>query len=51
VQGIMLLAVGLGTLIFLHALIRDAPIYLCGVLIMLMGAAMYGSSYLITAPE
>lgn len=51
IQGLMQIAAGLGALIFLHALIRHAPIYLCGILIMLVGAALYGGSFLIVIPE
>jgi hypothetical protein len=49
VGGTVLLAVGLGLLIFLRALIPHAPIYLVGVLLMLMGVGLYGSSYFLTA--
>lgn len=48
IGGLVTLAVGLGVMIFLHALIHGAPIYLCGPLIMLIGVALYGGSYLVT---
>lgn len=50
IGGTVLLAIGLGILIFLHALIPHAPIYLGGVMLMLMGAALYASSYFLSAP-
>ncbi|HTX41492.1 MAG TPA: hypothetical protein VMD25_06665 [Acidobacteriaceae bacterium] len=48
IGGLVTLAVGIGVMIFLRALIRDAPIYLSGPLIMLVGVALYGGSYLVT---
>jgi hypothetical protein len=50
VGATVLLAVGLGLVIFLHALLPHAPIYMVGVMLMLMGVGLYGSSYFLTAP-
>lgn len=50
-SGLIVGAAGLGTLIFLRALIPNAPIYLCGLLVFLVGAALFGSSYVVTVPE
>ncbi|HTV81569.1 MAG TPA: hypothetical protein VME18_02875 [Acidobacteriaceae bacterium] len=49
IAGTILLAVGLGILIFLHALIPHKPIYMAGPLLMLIGAALFGSSYFLSA--
>ena len=49
--GLIVAAAGLGLLIFLHALIHDAPIYLVGLMVLLIGAALFGSSYVVTVPE
>jgi hypothetical protein len=50
-SGMVVGAVGIGLLIFLRALIPGAPIYLCGLLVLLIGAALFGSSYVVTVPE
>jgi hypothetical protein len=39
-----------GLLVFLRALIRDEPIFLVGFMVFLMGAALFGGSYLVTNP-
>jgi hypothetical protein len=49
--GLVVAATGIGLLIFLRALITDAPIYLVGLLLLLVGAALFGSSYVVTVPE
>lgn len=49
--GLIVAAAGLGLLIFLHALIHDAPIYLVGLMVLLIGAALFGSSWVVTVPE
>ena len=49
--GLIVAAVGVGLLIFLRALIHDAPIYLVGLMVFLIGAALFGSSYVVTLPE
>ncbi len=51
IAGLVTLAVGIGLTIFLRALIPHAPIFLCGPLIMLIGVALYGGSYLVTTPD
>lgn len=48
IGGLVMLAVGVGVTIFLRALIHHAPIFLCGLLIMLVGVALYGASYIVT---
>jgi hypothetical protein len=50
IGGLVMVAIGIGLLVFLHALVTDAPVYLCGVLVFLIGAALYGGSYVVTAP-
>jgi len=50
IGGTVLLGVGVGLMIFLKALIAHAPIYLCGLLILLIGVALLGSSYMVTSP-
>ena len=50
IGGLVLSAVGIGLLVFLRALIRDEPIFLVGFMVFLMGAALFGSSYLVTNP-
>lgn len=52
VGGTVVVATGLGLLIFLKALIPQEPIYLCGLMVLLIGAALYGGSYMVNpAPE
>lgn len=50
-SGLIVGAAGLGMMPFLYALIHDPPIYLCGLLVLLIGAALFGSSYVVTVPE
>jgi hypothetical protein len=50
IGGLVLSAVGIGLLVFLRALIRDEPIFLVGFMVFLMGAALFGGSYLVTNP-
>ncbi len=47
IGGLITAAVGLGVLIFLRALIRDEPVYLCGSIPLLIGVALYASSYVV----
>lgn len=49
--GLIVGAAGLGVLIFLRALVQDEPVYLAGLLVLLIGAALFGSSYVVTVPE
>jgi hypothetical protein len=51
VGGVVLFVVGAGIFIFLRALIPHAPIYMAGAMLMLMGAGIFGSSYLLNAPQ
>ena len=41
-------AVGISLLIFLRALIRDHPIFLCGLIPLFIGIALYAGSYMIS---
>lgn len=50
IGGLVLSAVGIGLMAFLRALIRDEPIFLVGFMVLLMGVALFGSSYLVTNP-
>lgn len=50
-SGLIVGATGLGMMPFLFALIHGAPIYLCGFLVFMVGAAMFGGSYVVTVPE
>jgi hypothetical protein len=49
ISGLILCATGLGVMIFLHAMVREEPVYLTGMLVLLIGLALYGSSYLVKA--
>jgi hypothetical protein len=51
IGGMVMVGIGVGLLVFLHELIRDAPIYLCGLLVLLIGVALFASSYVVTAAE
>ncbi len=48
IGGLVTVAAGIGTLVFLRALIHVAPVYLCGLIPLLVGFALYASSYLVT---
>ncbi len=48
IGGLVTFAAGVGVMIFLRALIHGAPIFLSGPLIMLVGIALFGGSYLVT---
>lgn len=50
IGGVVLVAVGLGVFIFLQALIRHAPIFMAGPMIMLIGVALFGGSYFLRVP-
>ncbi|HLJ78764.1 MAG TPA: hypothetical protein VKT75_15190 [Acidobacteriaceae bacterium] len=50
-SGLIVGAAGLGMIPFLYALIHGAPIYMVGFLVLLVGAALFGSSYVVTVPE
>lgn len=51
ISGLLTFAVGLGLMIFLRALIHEAPIYLVGLMVLLMGGALYGGSYVVKTTE
>lgn len=50
VSGVVLAAVGIGMIPFLHALIRHAPIYMAGIMVLLLGIGLFGSSFFFKAP-
>jgi hypothetical protein len=49
VGGMVLPGTGPGLLIFLYRLIPHAPICMVGLMLMLIGAAVFGSSYFLSA--
>lgn len=49
IGGLVCFAAGLGTLVFLKALVTDEPVYLSGLIVMLIGIALYAGSYVVTA--
>jgi hypothetical protein len=49
--GLVTVATGLGLGIFLHAVVSEAPVYLIGVIPLLVGAALMVWSYLLTSQE
>ena len=44
-SGLILVAIGIGVMVFLHALVHDVPVYSSGLLPLLIGAALLGYSY------
>jgi hypothetical protein len=48
IGGLVMAAIGIGVMILLKALVTDEPVYLAGLLVLLIGVALYGSSYLVT---
>lgn len=50
VGGVVLVAVGIGIIPFLHALIPHAPIYMVGILLLLLGLGLFGSSNFFKTP-
>jgi hypothetical protein len=50
IGGLVCFAAGLGTLIFLKAMVADEPVYLCGLIVLLIGMALYAGSYVVTVP-
>jgi hypothetical protein len=50
IGGLINIAVGVGLLIFLRALVRDAPVYLCGLIPGLIGVALLTYA-LVLAPK
>jgi len=52
IAGLIVAATGIGLMIFLGALLHGTPVFLSGLLVLLIGLALYGSSYLVrTTPE
>jgi positive regulator of sigma E activity len=51
IGGMVVSAIGIGVLILLRALVTDEPVYLVGLLVFLIGVALFGSSWMVTAPE
>jgi hypothetical protein len=49
--GLITAAVGLGVIIFLRALVRDEPVYLAGVIPLLIGLALLVYSYALASKE
>jgi hypothetical protein len=50
IGGLVCIAIGIGVLVFLKALVTDEPVYLSGLIVLLIGAALYGGSYVVTVP-
>jgi Domain of unknown function (DUF6249) len=50
IGGLVNIAVGVGLMIFLHALVHDAPVYLCGLIPGLIGVALLTYA-LVLAPK
>ncbi len=46
IGGLAVAAIGLALMIFLRVLVRDAPVFLCGLLPLLPGLALFAGSYL-----
>jgi hypothetical protein len=51
IGGLVCFAAGLGVLIFLKAMVTDEPVYLCGLIVLLIGMALFAGSYVVTVPE
>lgn len=50
IAGMVMSAIGIGLFILLKALVTDEPVYLVGVLVLLIGVSLFGSSYMVPAP-
>jgi hypothetical protein len=50
IGGLVCFCVGIGVLVFLKAMVTDEPVYLCGLIVMLIGIALYAGSYVVTVP-
>jgi hypothetical protein len=48
IGGLVMVAIGLGLMVFLRALVPDVPVYWCGLLVLLIGMALYGGSFVVT---
>jgi hypothetical protein len=51
IAGLVTTAAGIGVLIFLRALLGGQPVYLCGLIPLLVGLALYASSYLVMTTQ
>lgn len=49
--GLITAAVGLGVMIFLRAMVHAAPVYLAGIIPLLIGIALFGYAYTIATQE
>lgn len=49
--GLITAAVGIGLMIFLRAMVQDAPVFLVGSIPLLIGAALAGYGYTMHIPE
>jgi hypothetical protein len=50
IGGLINIGVGVGLMIFLHALVRDEPVYLCGLIPGLIGVALLTYALLLAPP-
>jgi hypothetical protein len=50
IGGLINIGVGVGLMIFLHALVTDAPVYLCGLIPGLIGVALLTYALLLAPP-
>ncbi|HEX4007959.1 MAG TPA: hypothetical protein VHX60_17425 [Acidobacteriaceae bacterium] len=48
IAGMVVSAAGLGVVILLKGLVTDEPVYLTGVLVLLIGVALFAGSYVVT---
>jgi hypothetical protein len=51
IGGMVMVATGIGVLVFLKALVTDEPVYLCGLIVLLIGFALFGGSYVVATPR
>jgi hypothetical protein len=49
IGGLVMVAIGIGLMVFLRALVTDEPVYWCGLLVLLIGVALYTGSYVVKA--
>ena len=50
IGGLVNMGVGIGLMIFLHALVKDAPVYLCGLIPGLIGVALLTYALFLAPP-
>ncbi|MBV9267071.1 MAG: hypothetical protein JO061_12955 [Acidobacteriaceae bacterium] len=48
IGGLITFAVGIGLVVFLHGLIPNEPVYMCGLIPLLVGIALGASSFLVS---